>query len=349
MTRILVTGGAGVIGSALVRRLVGAGHHVVNVDALTYSGNLRSLRDVEAAANHRFRQADVRDGPAMRAIMAAERVEAVVHLAAETHVDRSIDAPAAFVDTNIVGTAALLDAALTHWRGLGESGRAAFRFHHVSTDEVFGDLGPDDPPFREESPYAPSSPYAASKAASDHLVRAWHRTFGLPIVVSNCCNNYGPLQHPEKLIPLTILRALEGQPLPVYGRGDNVRDWLHVDDHAAALERVLADGRLGETYLIGARAERTNLEVVEAICDALDRLCPGSGGPRRELIAFVADRPGHDRRYAVDPAKAEHDLGWAPTYAFPDGLEATVRWYLDNEWWWRPLRSAAASRLGLGR
>ena len=353
MTRILVTGGAGFIGGAVCRRLVRSGRHqVVNVDALTYCGNLASLGELEASTAYRFHHADVRDGRAMEVILRAERIEAVLHLAAESHVDRSIDAPGAFIDTNVVGTATLLDAAVAYWRDLDAGERGAFRFHHVSTDEVFGDLEPGAPPFDERTPYAPSSPYAASKAASDHLVRAWNRTYGLPVVLSNCSNNYGPFQHPEKLIPLTILNAVEGLPLPVYGTGTNVRDWLHVDDHVDALERVLAHGTPGATYLIGGRAERTNLQVVEAICDLLDAMRPRTDRtPHRSLIRFVSDRPGHDRRYAVDPGTAERALGWSAGHDFATGLAATVRWYLHNEWWWRPLRErgGATERLGLAR
>ena len=349
--RILVTGGAGFIGSAVVRRLVAGGHHVVTVDKLTYAATLTSLRDVDGLPNHRFVQADIGDGARMLEVMREEAVDAVMHLAAESHVDRSIDGPGVFVETNVVGTFRLLGAALEHWRGLDEAARGRFRFHHVSTDEVFGDLPFDEGVFTEETPYAPSSPYSASKAASDHFVRAWHHTYGLPVVLSNCSNNYGPYHFPEKLIPLVILNALEGRPLPVYGRGENVRDWLYVDDHAAALEAVLTRGRVGESYNVGGRAERTNLQVVEAICDALDgeRPRPG-GGSRRDLITFVTDRPGHDRRYAIDPSKIERELGWRANETFESGLARTVRWYLDNDWWWRPIREGryAGERLGAG-
>ena len=347
--RILVTGGAGFIGSAVVRRLVAEGHHVVNVDALTYSGSLESLRSVEGAPNYRFYQANICDQQRLASILAEEGVDSIMHLAAESHVDRSIDGPGVFVETNVVGTFRLLDAALDHWRGLGGEARERFRFHHVSTDEVFGDLPFDSGMFTEETPYAPSSPYSASKAASDHFVRAWHHTYGLPVVLSNCSNNYGPFQFPEKLIPLVILNALEGKPLPVYGRGANVRDWLHVDDHAAALEAVLMRGALGESYNVSARAERTNLQVVETICDLLDERQPLSGGkPRRSLIQFVADRPGHDRRYAIDPSKIERELGWTAGETFETGLSRTIDWYLENEWWWRPIRDKAyrGERLG---
>jgi len=348
MKRILVTGGAGFIGSAVVRLLVGKGVRVVNIDKLTYAGNLDSLRDVAEAPNYRFVEADIGDAPRMLALMAEEQVEAVMHLAAESHVDRSIDGPGVFVETNIVGTVRLLDAALAYWRGLPDNRRTAFRFHHISTDEVFGDLPFDGGPFTEDSPYAPSSPYSASKASADHFVRAWHETYGLPVVLSNCSNNYGPFHFPEKLIPLAILNAIEGKPLPVYGRGENVRDWLHVEDHARALEAIVTKGRVGESYNVGARSERTNLQVVEAICDLVDdRL----GGPsRRSLISFVQDRPGHDRRYAIDPLKIERELGWKAEHGFESGLAETVDWYLANDWWWRPIREEryAGGRLGAG-
>jgi len=348
MKRILVTGGAGFIGSAVVRLLVGKGVRVVNIDKLTYAGNLDSLRDVAEAPNYRFVEADIGDAPRMLALMAEEQVEAVMHLAAESHVDRSIDGPGVFVETNVVGTVRLLDAALAYWRGLPDDRRTGFRFHHISTDEVFGDLPFDGGPFTEDSPYAPSSPYSASKASADHFVRAWHETYGLPVVLSNCSNNYGPFHFPEKLIPLAILNAIEGKPLPVYGRGENVRDWLHVEDHARALEAIVTKGRVGESYNVGARSERTNLQVVEAICDLVDdRL----GGPsRRSLISFVQDRPGHDRRYAIDPLKIERELGWKAEHGFESGLAETVDWYLANDWWWRPIREEryAGGRLGAG-
>jgi dTDP-glucose 4,6-dehydratase len=347
--RILVTGGAGFIGSAVVRRLVERGHHVVNVDKLTYSGTLESLRTVEGADNYRFYQADICDQQRLGEIMATEQVQAIMHLAAESHVDRSIDGPGVFIQTNIVGTFRLLNAALAYWRELGADEQAAFRFHHISTDEVFGDLPFDSGVFTEDTPYDPSSPYSASKAASDHLVRAWHHTYGLPVVLSNCSNNYGPFHFPEKLIPLTILNAVHGIQLPIYGQGTNVRDWLYVDDHAAALELVCTRGTPGESYNVGGRAERTNLQVVEAICDLLDeRRTLGPGRRYRDLITFVADRPGHDRRYAIDPAKAETELGWAAQESFESGLAKTIDWYLDNEWWWGPLRERyAGQRLGV--
>jgi dTDP-glucose 4,6-dehydratase len=346
MERVLVTGGAGFIGSALVRLLAGKGVRVVNVDKLTYAGNLDSLRDVADSGNYRFVGADICDGAAMLELMREERPDAVMHLAAESHVDRSIDAPAVFVETNVVGTVRLLDAALAYWRDLPADRRAGFRFHHISTDEVFGDLPFDGGRFTEETAYAPSSPYSASKAAADHFVRAWHETYGLPVVLSNCSNNYGPFHFPEKLIPLTIINAIEGKPLPVYGRGDNVRDWLHVEDHARALETIVTHGRVGESYNVGARSERTNLQVVEAICGLVDQRL--GGGPRRGLITFVEDRPGHDRRYAIDPAKVETELGWKPSHGFEDGLAHTVDWFLANQWWWRPIRDGkyGGDRLG---
>lgn len=348
MRTILVTGGAGFIGSAVVRRLVRDGVRVINLDKLSYAGNPASLKPIENAPNHRLVEGDIGDADLVARLLREEQVEGIMHLAAESHVDRSIDGPGIFVETNVVGTFRLLQAALGYWRELDGERKAAFRFHHVSTDEVFGDLPFDSGVFTEETPYAPSSPYSASKAASDHFVRAWHETYGLPVVLSNCSNNYGPFHFPEKLIPLTILNALEGKPLPVYGRGENVRDWLYVDDHADALWRVLTRGRVGESYNVGGREERTNLQVVEAICDALDARVPLDSGPRRGLIGFVTDRPGHDRRYAIDPAKIENELGWRATQSFESGLAQTIHWYLDNRWWWEPIRSGryAGERLG---
>ena len=349
MERILVTGGAGFIGSAVVRLLVGKGLRVVNFDKLTYAGNLHSLRDVADSPNFRFVQGDIGDVPRLLALLGEERIEAVMHLAAESHVDRSIDGPGIFVETNVVGTFRLLNAALAYWRDLPAERRDRFRFHHVSTDEVFGDLPFDAGVFTEDSAYAPSSPYSATKAAADHFVRAWHATYGLPVVLSNCSNNYGPFHFPEKLIPLAIINAIEGKPLPVYGRGENVRDWLYVEDHARALGLIVADGRVGESYNVGARSERSNLQVVEAICDLVDERRPtGEGGPRRSLITFVEDRPGHDRRYAIDPTKIERELGWRAEASFESGLAMTVDWYLDNEWWWRPIRDRkyGGGRLG---
>jgi dTDP-glucose 4,6-dehydratase len=344
---ILITGGAGFIGSAVVRLLVGKGVRVINVDKLTYAGNLDSLLGVAEAPNYRFVEADIGDLPRMLALMAEEQVDAVMHLAAESHVDRSIDGPGIFVETNVLGTFRLLNAALAYWRDLPQGRREAFRFHHVSTDEVFGDLPFDEGLFTEETAYAPSSPYSASKAAADHFVRAWHETYGLPVVLSNCSNNYGPFHFPEKLIPLAVLNAIEGKPLPVYGRGEHVRDWLYVEDHARALELIVRRGRNGESYNVGCRGERTNLQVVEAICDLVDdRL---GGGPRRSLIAFVEDRPGHDRRYAIDPAKIERELGWRAQETIETGLAKTVDWFLANDWWWRPIRTSKydGGRLGV--
>ncbi|NJC06481.1 dTDP-glucose 4,6-dehydratase [Sphingomonas kaistensis] len=348
MSAILVTGGAGFIGSAVVRRLVASGQRVVTLDKLTYSGSLTSLREVEEAANHRFVEGDIGDQALVGALLREEQVSGIMHLAAESHVDRSIDGPGVFIETNVVGTYRLLQAALDYWRSLEGDRRDGFRFHHISTDEVFGDLPFDSGFFTEETPYAPSSPYSASKAASDHLVRAWHHTYGLPVVLSNCSNNYGPYHFPEKLIPLVILNALEGKPLPVYGKGENVRDWLFVDDHAAALETIIRKGAVGESYNVGGKAERTNLQVVEAICDALDARRPlEDGRKRRDLITFVTDRPGHDRRYAIDCSRIERELGWHPSVDFEQGLARTVDWYLDNAWWWGPLREAyAGERLG---
>jgi dTDP-glucose 4,6-dehydratase len=346
---VLVTGGAGFIGSAVCRRLVGQGYRVINLDKLTYAADLNSLREIQGSNRYSFHQADICDGSALLAILEQEKPDAIMHLAAETHVDRSIDGPGVFVETNVVGTVTLLNAVLHYWRSLEGERRDAFRFHHVSTDEVFGDLPLDEGIFTEETPYAPSSPYSASKAAADHFVRAWHETYGLPVVLSNCSNNYGPFHFPEKLIPLVILNALEGRELPVYGDGQNVRDWLYVDDHAAALELVLTKGRVGESYAIGGRSERNNLAVVQTICDLLDAKVPlAGGGKRRDLIRFVPDRPGHDRRYAIDPSKAEQELGWRATEDFESGIERTVDWFLANDWWWRPIREQryAGARLG---
>ncbi|MEA3034951.1 MAG: dTDP-glucose 4,6-dehydratase [Sphingomonadales bacterium] len=348
---ILVTGGAGFIGSAVCRHLVGrGGTRVVNLDKLTYAGNLASLAEIESSPDYRFVRGDIGDLAAVSALLAAERPDAIMHLAAESHVDRSIDGPGEFIETNIVGTFRLLQAALGYWQGLEGEKKEAFRFHHISTDEVFGDLPFGSGIFTEDTPYDPSSPYSASKAASDHLVRAWQHTYGLPAVVSNCSNNYGPYHFPEKLIPLVILNALHERPLPVYGRGENVRDWLYVEDHARALDRIVSDGRVGETYLIGGRAERTNLEVVRTICRLLDERRPRPAGARyEELIEFVAARPGHDRRYAIDPGRAERELGWFPRESFESGMAKTIDWYLSREDWWRPLREKryAGERLGL--
>ena len=349
-SRILVTGGAGFIGSALVRQLIAeTSAEVCNVDKLTYAGNLASLAQARQSNRHQFHQVDICDGPALARILADFQPDTVMHLAAESHVDRSIDGPAEFIQTNVVGTFTLLDAATAYWRGRDEANRAAFRFHHISTDEVFGSLGSEGQ-FDEATAYDPRSPYSASKAASDHLVRAWHHTHGLPVVLTNCSNNYGPYHFPEKLIPLTILKAIAGENLPVYGDGSNVRDWLHVEDHARALRAVVEHGRLGETYCVGGNAERTNLQVVHAICDELDRLRPrGDGQSYRTQISFVTDRPGHDFRYAIDAGKLKAELGWEPRESFESGIAATVRWYLDNEDWWRAVQSGAyqGERLGL--
>lgn len=347
---ILVTGGAGFIGSAVCRQLcANPANNVINLDKLTYAGNLASLRQIENYPNYRFVQADICDDVTILKLLRDNKIDIVMHLAAESHVDRSIDGPGAFIETNIVGTFRLLNAALQHWRELAGEAKDRFRFHHISTDEVFGDLPFDSGIFTEETPYAPSSPYSASKAASDHLVRAWHDTYGLPVVLSNCSNNYGPFHFPEKLIPLVILNALDGKPLPIYGKGENVRDWLFVEDHARALELIATRGKSGESYNVGGRSERTNLSVVETICDLLDRKRPRSVGRRyRDLITFVTDRPGHDRRYAIDASKIERELGWTPRETFETGLSNTIDWYLANEWWWGPIRQEryAGERLG---
>lgn len=349
--RFLVTGGAGFIGSALARHIVNAtAHEVTVVDKLTYAGNLDSLAGVADDPRFRFIRADIADGPRMGDILEASAPDTIVHLAAETHVDRSIDGAGAFIQTNIVGTSVLLDAALAYWRGLPARGRDNFRFHHVSTDEVFGSLDSGAGIFTETSPYRPNSPYAASKASSDHLVRAWHRTYGLPVVLSNCSNNYGPYQFPEKLIPLMILNGLEGKTLPVYGQGRNVRDWLFVEDHVRALLLIAEEGQIGESYNVGGNCERANIDVVKAICRLMDELAPDAAiGRREDLITFVADRPGHDLRYAIDAARIRDELGWTPEESFETGLEKTVRWYLDNRQWWRRVREGGyrGERLGL--
>jgi dTDP-glucose 4,6-dehydratase len=332
---IVVTGGAGFIGSAVVRHLIkNTAHTVINIDKLTYAGNPDSLRDVSHSDRYHFEQVDICDRPAMEAVFAKHKPDCLMHLAAESHVDRSIDGPAAFIQTNIIGTYVLLETAREYAKQ-----KPGFRFHHVSTDEVFGDLEAFDAPFTESTPYAPSSPYAACKAASDHLARAWQRTFNLDVVVSNCSNNYGPYHFPEKLIPLTILNALEGMPLPVYGKGDQVRDWLHVEDHARALYLVMTQGKSGETYNIGGHNEKRNIDVVRTICILLDELLPDASHRLHEnLITHVMDRPGHDKRYAIDAGKIEQELGWKPKESFETGLRKTVLWYLDNRWWWEPLR-----------
>ena len=346
--RILVTGGSGFIGSALCRYLItGTNERVINLDKLTYAGNPESLRQILGDARYSFLKADICDQKKLRNIFSEFAPDAVLHLAAESHVDRSITGSRAFIETNILGTHTMLEEARTYWSALEGEAKENFRFVHVSTDEVYGSLGPQGL-FTEASPYDPSSPYAASKAASDHLAIAWHRTYGLPVVVSNCSNNYGPYHFPEKLIPLVILNALEGKPLPVYGNGSNVRDWLYVEDHARALYLILQKGRPGETYNVGGRNERTNLEVVRGICAALDQLRP-AGAPHDRLITYVADRPGHDHRYAIDASKLETELGWRAQETFESGLFKTVEWYLQNQWWWAPLREKvyAGERIGL--
>jgi dTDP-glucose 4,6-dehydratase len=344
--KVLVTGGAGFIGSAVCRHLVGEGASVLNLDALTYAGNLQSLASIGNAPNYRFARADICDSGAVAQAFETFAPDHVIHLAAESHVDRSITGSAAFINTNVVGTFTLLEAARAYWSALKGDRRDGFRFLHVSTDEVYGSLGPDGA-FVEETAYDPSSPYSASKAAADHLVSAWARTYGFPAVISNCSNNYGPYHFPEKLIPLIILNALHGKPLPVYGAGANVRDWLYVDDHARALDLIVARGRIGEKYNVGGRNERRNIDVVRRICAILDRLRPASR-PHDSLIAFVADRPGHDQRYAIDATKLERELDWRARETFESGIEKTVRWYLDNEWWWRPLREKVYSGERLG-
>ncbi|MXQ12907.1 dTDP-glucose 4,6-dehydratase [Microvirga makkahensis] len=347
--RFLVTGGAGFIGSAVVRRLIGATpHQVLVVDKLTYAGNLDSLAPVSGERRYAFARADIADAARIQEIIARFQPDVIMHLAAESHVDRSIDSPGEFVQTNVVGTFVLLQEALRYWQGLSGQRRDGFRFHHVSTDEVFGSLG-EEGFFHERYPYQPNSPYSASKAASDHFVRAWHHTYGLPVIVTNCSNNYGPYHFPEKLIPLMILNALEGRPLPVYGRGENVRDWLYVDDHAEALILVAEKGRIGESYNIGGRNERKNIDVVKAICRLVDEMAPDARiGSREELITFVADRPGHDLRYAIDATKIERDLGWRPAETFETGVRKTVEWYLRNRTWWERVRSGVyqSERLG---
>ncbi len=350
MNTIIVTGGAGFIGSAVIRHILTlTDARVVNLDKLTYAANLDSLAALSATDRYSFEQADITDRAAMDRVLTIYKPDAIMHLAAESHVDRSIDGPAAFIQTNIIGTFTLLEAALAFWRTLPEDKQAAFRFHHISTDEVFGTLG-EEGLFTEETPYAPNSPYSASKAASDHLVRAWHHTYKLPVVTSNCSNNYGPWQFPEKLIPLMIINALKGKPLPVYGQGTNVRDWLHVEDHARALWTILTTGVPGESYNVGGNSERKNIDVVMTICDLVDKLeAPlPSGKPRRSLITHVTDRPGHDARYAIDASKIKAELAWEPHETFDSGLEATVRWYLDNPDWWEKLSNVyAGDRLGL--
>jgi dTDP-glucose 4,6-dehydratase len=346
--KLMVTGGAGFIGSAVVRTAIEVGHEIVNVDKLTYAANLLSLSSVSDHSSYQFEKCDICDGEAMAALMVKHRPDAIMHLAAESHVDRSIDGPSEFIQTNIVGTYQLLEVALEYFNTLEGRQKEFFRFHHVSTDEVFGSLTMDDAAFTPDTPYAPRSPYSASKAASDHLALAWMHTYGLPVVLSNCSNNYGPYQFPEKLIPLMIISALNKRPLPVYGKGENVRDWLHVNDHASALLQILDEGRLGESYLVGGDAERSNIDVVRSICALLDET--QGDGPHEDLITYVTDRPGHDHRYAIDASKIRNELGWRPSVGFEEGLKQTVDWYLSNKDWWMPLMEDRydGARLGLG-
>lgn len=347
--KILVTGGAGFIGSAVVRLAIARGHAVVNVDALTYAACLDNVASVAASPLYAFEQADIRNGAAISAILARHQPDAVMHLAAESHVDRSIDGPGVFIETNVMGTYQMLQAARQYWEGRGRPD--SFRFHHISTDEVFGSL-PHDPSvkFTETTPYDPRSPYSASKAGSDHLVRAWHETYGLPVVLTNCSNNYGPFHFPEKLIPVIILNALAGKALPIYGDGSNIRDWLYVEDHADALLTVVAKGQVGRSYNIGGENERTNLDLVRTLCAILDRKRPKAAGSYADQITFVTDRPGHDARYAIDPSRIRDELGWRPSVTVEEGLERTVDWYLANESWWRALqdRDGVGQRLGKG-
>ena len=344
--KLLITGGAGFIGSAVVRLAVARGHHVVNLDALTYAACLENVASVADSPLYAFVQADIRDRAALSRIFAAHQPDAVMHLAAESHVDRSIDGPGDFISTNVTGTYEMLEAARAYWTAQGRP--AGFRFHHISTDEVFGSLGPDGQ-FTETTPYDPRSPYSASKAASDHLVSAWHHTYGLPVVMTNCSNNYGPYHFPEKLVPVIILNALAGKPLPVYGDGSNVRDWLYVEDHADALLLVVEKGVPGRSYNIGGENERSNLELVRTLCAILDEMRPRAAGSHADQITFVADRPGHDARYAIDPTRIRQELGWRPSVTVEDGLRRTVAWYLAHEHWWKPLqaRRGVGARLGV--
>ncbi|WP_136637779.1 dTDP-glucose 4,6-dehydratase [Pseudooceanicola onchidii] len=347
--KILVTGGAGFIGSAVVRLAIARGHQVVNLDALTYAACLDNVAMVADSPDYAFEQADIRDLPALTRIFETHQPDVVMHLAAESHVDRSIDGPGAFIETNVMGTYNMLEAARAYWVAKGRP--ESFRFHHISTDEVFGSL-PNDPSvqFTEDTPYDPRSPYSASKASSDHLVRAWAETYGLPVVLTNCSNNYGPYHFPEKLVPVVILNALAGKPLPIYGKGDNIRDWLFVEDHADALLLVVAKGELGRSYNIGGENERTNLELVQTLCKVLDAKRPKASGSYADQITFVTDRPGHDARYAIDPSRIREELGWRPSVTVEEGLDRTVQWYLDNEDWWRALqaRDGVGKRLGTG-
>jgi len=349
---ILVTGGAGFIGSAVVRHIIESTQdNVVNVDKLTYAGNLESLESVENNPRYAFEQVDICDSKALLRVFEHHQPDAVMHLAAESHVDRSIDGPAAFIETNIVGTYTLLEAARAYWNTLNDERKAAFRFHHISTDEVYGDLEGTDDLFTETTPYAPSSPYSASKASSDHLVRAWLRTYGLPTIVTNCSNNYGPFHFPEKLIPLMILNALDGKPLPVYGNGQQIRDWLFVEDHARALYKVVTEGEVGETYNIGGHNEKANIDVVHTICSLLEELVPNKPegvAKYEDLITYVKDRPGHDVRYAIDAAKIGRELGWKPQETFESGIRKTVEWYLNNKKWWSRVLDGSYNRERLG-
>lgn len=346
--KLLITGGAGFIGSAVIRHIIReTSDSVVNVDKLTYAGNLESLAEVSSDPRYAFECVDICDRDALERVFREHQPDAIMHLAAESHVDRSIDGPAAFVQTNIVGTYTLLEVARAYWQALDEARRARFRLHHVSTDEVYGDLEGEEGLFTEQTPYAPSSPYSASKASADHLVRAWRRTYGMPTLITNCSNNYGPYHFPEKLIPLVILNALEGKPLPVYGRGEQIRDWLYVEDHARALHRVITQGHIGETYNIGGHNEKRNLDVVEAICGLLQELVPRET-PYRDLITFVADRPGHDLRYAIDARKIDRELDWRPAESFESGLRKTVLWYLANAEWCERVQNGSYQRERLG-
>ncbi|WP_313211818.1 dTDP-glucose 4,6-dehydratase [Stutzerimonas nitrititolerans] len=354
--KILVTGGAGFIGSAVIRHIIGStADSIVNLDKLTYAGNLESLANVSDSERYAFEHVDICDRAELDRVFLEHQPDAVMHLAAESHVDRSIDGPAAFIETNIVGTYTLLEAARQYWQSLNDSRKAAFRFHHISTDEVYGDLERPEDLFTESTPYAPSSPYSASKASSDHLVRAWLRTYGLPVLITNCSNNYGPYHFPEKLIPLIILNALEGKLLPIYGKGDQIRDWLYVEDHARALYKVVTEGKVGETYNIGGHNEKQNIDVVLTLCNLLDELCPVGANSfaqhltsYKDLITHVQDRPGHDLRYAIDASKIERDLGWTPEETFVTGIRKTVQWYLNNLEWCRRVQDGSYQRERLG-